>query len=155
MATSTQAARFILPNAPTCIVACSSAVARCWLSEDRQSDWDTLAEFEHEAARHLEQEFQADKPGRSFDSFGRGRHAMSMEHSAREQSNIRFADTVATFLNEAFVAGRYRFLVILAEPKILGMLRGKLSDTTLAAVVFEAPKNLANFDARDVKAYFA
>lgn len=150
----TQTKGYVLPNSPTCIVACSSAIARCWISESRHSDWELLAEFGHDEATRREQDFQSDRPGRSFDSLGRGRHAMSLEHSAKEQSNIRFAETLADFLNRSVTAGKFRHLVILADPKFLGLLRGRLSATAAAAVAFEEPKNLVNLDARDIRAYF-
>ena len=151
----TQPVGFMLPNSPTCIVACSSARARCWLSESPQAEWEDLADFQHEAAMHLEQEFLSDRPGRSFDSFGRGRHAMSVEHSAREQSNIRFANTVADFLNQSIVGGRFEHLVIFADPRFLGLLRDNLSAAARSAVIYEAPRNLVNLEPRDLREYFA
>ena len=150
----TQPKGYVLPNSPTCIVACSSAIARCWFSESRKSDWEILAEFEHEEAARREQDFQSDRPGRSFDSSGQGRHAMSLQHSAKEQSNIRFAETVAEFLNQSVAADKFRHLVIFADPKFLGLLRGRLSDATVSAVALEAPKNLVNLDSRELRAYF-
>jgi protein required for attachment to host cells len=150
----TQPKGYSLPNSPTCIVACSSAIARCWISESRHSDWELMADFAHEEAAQREQDFQSDRPGRSFDSLGRGRHAMSLEHSAKEQSNIRFAETVADFLNHSVAAGQFRHLVIFADPKFLGLLRGRLSHAAAAAVVLETPRNLANVDVREIRAYF-
>ena len=150
----TQPSGYFLPDSPTCIVACSSAVARCWLSESRHSDWEELARFTHEEATRREQDFQSDRPGRSFDSLGRGRHAMSLEHSAKEQSNMRFAETVADFLNQSVNADRFRHVAIFADPKFLGLLRDRLSPATAAAVAFDAAKNLVNLDVREIRRYF-
>ena len=64
---------FLLPNADTCIVACSAAEARFYLSERRFGDWRLLDSMGNPDATLREQELNSDRPGRAFDRFGRGR----------------------------------------------------------------------------------
>ncbi|MDH4124911.1 MAG: host attachment protein [Gammaproteobacteria bacterium] len=144
-----------LPNASTCIAVCAASGARCWCSESAHADWLLVKEIRHESGTQHEAEFSSDKPGRSFDRFGGGRHAMEPESSGRKQALRSFVRQLADFLDRAIAARQFRYLVLIAEPKVLGMLRDSLSATTKKSVVCEAPKNLANLDVSEIRKYFA
>jgi protein required for attachment to host cells len=146
---------FRFPNAPTCIAACSGSGARFWRSDARGSDWSLLKEFRHAAGTQREAEFASDRPGRSFDSFGSGRHSMSKTHSGRDQDEMRFADEVAEFLNRGVLNGDFLKIILFSDPTFLGLLRGRLSATTSNSVVFEAPKNLTYLEPSEIMEYFA
>ncbi|MDH3266536.1 MAG: host attachment protein [Gammaproteobacteria bacterium] len=143
-----------LPNASTCIAVCSAKGARFWHSESRNSDWKLAKQIRHPLGAQHDAEFASDKPGRSFDSFGRGRHAVAKEFSGRQQAVFRFVEQVAEYLNGAVYAGDFRYVVLLADPTILGILRDKLSAAVAKAVVHEAPKNLANLDESEIREFF-
>ena len=145
---------FLLPNEPTCIVACSAAKARIWLSESRFGDWRALTELQNERATRHEAEFVSDRPGRSFDIVGGGRHAMSPKVSRKEQEALRFAREVAAYLNSAIANNEATRLVLLAAPGFLGFLRSELSDAALRAVALADPRNLTNIDEDRIRKYF-
>ena len=145
---------FLLPNDPTCIVACSGAAARLWLSTSRFGEWQMLTELQHPQSATREGELTSDRPGRSFDSFGSGRHAMSQSHSAHEQELVRFADQIAEVVNKGFADGRFQKLVLLAEPGFLGYLRSKLSSAATSGTVLTASKNIASLDEDRIRDYF-
>ena len=145
---------FLLPNAPTCIVACSGSSARLWKSVSRFGAWDTLAEMQHPESDQRDAELVSDRPGRSFDSFGSGRHAMSTRQSEHEHELGRFADEVAGYLNNGLVVGQFENIVLLADPRFLGLLRSRLSSAATAAVVMAAPKNIVNLDVNAIREYF-
>lgn len=145
---------FLLPNEPTCIVACSGSEARLWKSTSRFGAWLHLTELRHPEAANREAEFASDRPGRSFDSFGSGRHAMSQSHSGHEQELSRFAEEVAGYINRSFASGDYMHLVLIADPRFLGYLRSKLSSAASGAVILEASKNLVKLDADEIRSYF-
>ena len=147
-------ANFLLPNEPTCIVACSAAKARFWLSESRFGDWQALTELHNERATQQEADFVSDSPGRSFDSAGSGRHAMSPRVSGQDQEALRFAREVAAYLNSAIANNDAKQLVLLAAPGFLGFLRSELSDAALNAVALAEPKNLADTDEDKIRKYF-
>jgi protein required for attachment to host cells len=147
-------ANFLLPNEPTCIVACSAAKARFWLSESRFGDWRPLTELHNERATRHESNFVSDRPGRSFDIVGGGRHAMSPQVSRKEQEALRFAREVATYLNNAIANNEATQLVLLAAPGFLGLLRSELSDASLRAVALAEPRNLTDIDEDKIKKYF-
>jgi len=147
-------ANFLLPNEPTYIVACSSAAARVWLSESRFGDWQPLTELHNERATQQEADFVSDRPGRSFDIVGSGRHAMSPEVSGQDLETERFAREVADYLNEAIANNNASQLVLLAAPGFLGFLRSALSDAALRAVALAEPRNLSNIEEDEIRKYF-
>lgn len=145
---------FLLPNADTCIVACSAAEARFYLSARRFGNWTLLESMNNPDATLREQELNSDRPGRAFDRFGRGRHAMSPEESARQHGLQIFAHDIAQHLGKGLSAGRFSRLVLVAEPSLLGLLRRKLSASLKRALCCEVPKNPADFDCERLRTLF-
>lgn len=146
---------FLLPNANTCIVACSAAEARLFLSERRFGKWTLIDTLSNPGATLREQEYNSDRPGRAFDRLGKGRHAMSTEESARQHGLQTFAHEIAQHLAKDFSAGRFSRLVLVAEPSVLGLLRRKLSAPLTRALCCEVPKNPADFDQQRLRAIFS
>ncbi len=145
---------FLLPNEPTCIVVCSAAKARFWLSESRFGDWRPLTELHNKRATRKESEFVSDRPGRSFDIVGSGRHAISPQVSGQDQETLRFAREVAAYLNSAIANNEATQLVLLSAPGFLGFLRSELSDAALRAVALAEPRNLTDIDEDKIRKYF-
>lgn len=145
---------FLLPNEPTCIVACSAARARFWKSTSRFGDWKLLAEMQDEAATRAESDFASDRPGRSFDIVGKGRHALSQPDSGQDHQALVFARQVADYLNNAIAESAVSELVIIASPRFLGYLRSELSDTALRAIALAEPRNLSDLDEKEIRSYF-
>ena len=72
-------------------------------------------------------EIMSDRPGRTFDSSGRGRHGKEPRTGPREVEALRFLHDLAERLDEGRKQERYDRLVIVAPPKALGQLRQQLS----------------------------
>lgn len=144
----------LLPNEPTFIVACSGAEARIFMSERRFGNWNQLEHLANPGATLRDQDRNTDRPGRVFDSFGRGRHAMSPEESARDHELQTFAGDITQYLSKAHAAGQFRQLVLVAEPTFLGFLRRKLSPSLRRALSFEVPKNPVDFNVERLQSLF-
>jgi len=145
---------FLLPNVNTCIVACSAAEAHLYLSRRRFGRWILLDSMQNPGATLREQDVYSDRPGRAFDRFGPGRHAMSPEETGRQHGLQIFAHDIAQRLAKDFSAGRFSQLVLVAEPSLLGLLRRKLSAPLKRSLCFEVPKNPADFDRERLRAMF-
>jgi len=145
---------FLLPNAPTCIVACSAADARLWRSSSRFGEWEFLTSMSDASAGKSESEFSSDRPGRAFDSIGAGRHSMSPSASGQQHEMTVFAKKIANYLNQSIANGKFAHIVLIGAPRFLGCLRAELSDVTKRTVVLEAAKNLGDMDADTIKKYF-
>jgi protein required for attachment to host cells len=111
-----------------------------------------VEEIPHPEGRFKNQDFDADKPGRAFDSHGTGRHAMERGHSPVEQAAILFAKRLAERLDQARAAGRYERLVLVAEPRFLGWLREALSPETASRVIASLDKDYAEIEPRALTA---
>lgn len=67
-----------------------------------------------------------DRAGRSFDSYGAGRHAYVPRTDWRTQIRQGFARDLAKRIEEGAVSGRFAKLVLVAPPKALGLIRDSL-----------------------------
>lgn len=152
--TTNNSAGYLLPNEPTYIVACSGAEARIFLTERRFGEWSQIESLENPEATLREQDRNTDRPGRVFDSFGKGRHAMAQEETGREHELQNFANEIAQYLSKAHSAGQFRQLVLIAEPTVLGFVRRKLSSPLKRALSFEVPKNPADFGVERLQSLF-
>jgi protein required for attachment to host cells len=75
---------------------------------------------------------------------------MSQEHEAAEQVSLMFARHLCDKLEKARAENRFGKLVLVAEPRLLGELRGALDKPTAALVSATLDKDLAGVDNRDI-----
>lgn len=87
-----------------------------------------------------------DRPPRSFDRAGAGRHAMDKGRTLHEQEEHNFLRKVAKTIGEAAKHQQFDHLVIAAPPRALGILRGELPDAVHARIRAETPKDLLDED---------
>jgi protein required for attachment to host cells len=109
--------------------------------------------IDNPAGKLKSHELNGDKPGRNFDRRGRGRHAYETEHSPTMHVAEVFAKQLATLLDEGRLEQRYQRLVLVAEPRFLGLLRGSLPETTAGLVSASVDKDLGGTEARDLPRY--
>jgi len=95
-------------------------------------------------------DIDADRPGRTHDRMGPGRHAMEPPTDAHREEKRRFADEIARHLNDAAQAGSYDRLVLVAAPKTLGDLRQALSKEAAAKLDGELAKDLTKIPDHDL-----
>ncbi|MBN8605855.1 MAG: host attachment protein [Caulobacterales bacterium] len=88
-----------------------------------------------------------DRPPRSFDSAGAGRHAMDGGRNLHEAEEEKFLKRVADRVTDAERRNDFDHLVVAAPPRALGLLRSLLSDAAQARVRAETPKDLLDEDA--------
>jgi protein required for attachment to host cells len=106
--------------------------------------------LQHPQAREREQTLTSDRPGRSFDSKGQGRHAMGTSVEPDQQETIRFAKQIADHVQAAHNEGRCDRLLLVAGPPLLGLLREPLNTLT-GLRMSEIEKNLGQYDAREIR----
>lgn len=145
---------FLLPNQPTYVVLADSAESRIFLSKSRFGDWTEVETLQNVGAATREIDRVSDRPGRAFDRFGKGRHAMEPAETNRQHEVRRFANLIGKFLNNAFAEGKYQHLVFVAEPSFLGCLRKEMSAAVTKTVHCEIPMNVAGHDMNKAKLLF-
>lgn len=96
----------------------------------------------HMEARTHERDLISDKPGRSFDSQGSGRHAMEQKMDVKKHDEQMFAESIAEKLEKARNDHKFKELVLIAPPEFLGLLRKELSDQCTKQIKQSIDKDL-------------
>jgi protein required for attachment to host cells len=89
-------------------------------------------------------EIDSDRPGRTFDSVGQGRHAKEPPTDPRRHLKQNFARDMAALLAKASGQGAFDRLVVVAPPQALGDLRAALPAAVCAKVTGEVNKDLTH-----------
>jgi protein required for attachment to host cells len=133
------------------------------LEQDRKSlTFKPVAEREFFGTTAQSKEIASDRPGRTFDSGGRGqpgdagghgRHAMEPSTDPHRHAQYEFARDLSEHLEKAANKGGFDHLVVVAAPKILGDLRNLLPKTVHGKIVAEVDKDLTKIPTRDLGAH--
>lgn len=92
----------------------------------------------------------SDRPGRTFDSGGEGRHAMEPPTDPKRHAKYAFAHEIAGILESARKSHRFERLVVVAPPKALGDLRSEFSVELQRMVTAEMNKDLTQVPTREL-----
>lgn len=109
-----------------------------------------LPEQEMQQTLRPSRDIDADRPGRSYDRVGPGRHAVEPPTDAHREEKRRFAEELANRLNAAALNHSYDRLILVAPAKTLGDLRQALSKEAAAKIDGELSKNLTSFSDHDL-----
>jgi protein required for attachment to host cells len=134
------------------IVVADNSSARIFTVDDPHGELLQVDILEHPEAREHARDLNADRPGRSFDSKGEGRHAMGVSVDPVEQEIIRFARQVVDHLKAACNDGRCNRLLLVAGPHLLGLIRKHL-DLPRDVQVTELEKNLGQYNAHEIRGH--
>ena len=133
------------------IVVADSARARIFAPVVRHGlDLEQVTEILHPESRSHTRALTTDRPGRTFDSEGPGRHGMSESVSPKEHEAWKLCKELADEIETARAQERFDRLVLVAAPAFLGELRKTLSDQSARLVVSELDKNLAQMNTQDI-----
>lgn len=133
------------------VVVASSTHCRIFSHHKHNAPLEELEDLVHPKARLQDRELTSDKPGRTFDRHGPGRHSMGHAVDPSEQESVRFAKEVSERLEAGRMAKAFDRLVVVADPRFLGYLRQELSPATRHCVAKEIPKNLAEADPASIR----
>ena len=93
-----------------------------------------------------------DRPPRSFDRVGAGRHAMDGGRSLHEMEEEKFLKRVAERLGEAEKQKQFDHLIIAAPPRALGLLRYMLPAGAKLRIRADVSKDLLGESAPKLRA---
>lgn len=137
----------------TWVVVADSGAARIFSAASPVGPLEEREDFAHPEARVRERALASDKPGRAFDSFGKGRHSMGQQEGPRERSAMDFARLLAGRIGGARAKGEIDRVVLVAAPEFLGMLRASLDDETKKRVESEFAFNLVSMRPDEIRAH--
>lgn len=134
----------------TWILVAHRAGARLFENKGPGKGLNLVQDIPHPEGKLRNQDIDSDQPGRSFDRFGQGRHALGTEQEPKEHLAVLFAKELAELLDDGRNQHRYQRLVLIAGPDFLGVLRGALNPQITALVTTSLAKNLANVTDTDI-----
>lgn len=134
------------------IVVADSSRCRIFASDKPAGPLEEIETLAHPEGRLHERDLASDRPGRAFDSKGKGRHAMSSEVGVKKHEAIVFAVRIAERLERGRGKEAFDRLVLVAPPSFLGLLRERLKRPLRARVAREVGKNMALLKARALRA---
>ncbi len=137
----------------TWVLVCDGARGRIFVNRGPGSGLDQIESQEDDEARAPTRAIGADRPGRAFDSFGEGRHAMAPRADWHRFAKENFAKGMAAIVNSAALEEGFDSLVLVAPPRVLGDLRQALNDQAGARVTAEIGKDLTQVAAHDLPPY--
>lgn len=132
------------------IIVADGARARFFQTANRGRTLTPALDRELIADNRAGREIMADRPGRVKDRMTPGRHAMEPPTDPREAERIELAREVAEVLDAERKRGGFDELILIAPPKMLGLIREALSDETRARVGEELAKDFSKLDARQL-----
>lgn len=134
----------------TWIVIAHRGGARVFESRGPGKGLEPVTTLENPAGKLKNQEIDSDKQGRAFDRRGAGRHAYSREQEPTEHVAEQFAKQVAGLLEDGRTAQKYERLVLVADPRFLGVLRAALSSQAASHVTATLDKDFGGVPDRDL-----
>lgn len=128
----------------TWILVADGARARILVNQGPGKGIEQLAGADFRADHSPSGALMSDRPGRTFDSAGDGRHAMGAKTDPHTAAKRDFAGQIADFLEHNAQQKKFGRLIILAAAKTLGDLRAALPDPVRALVTAEVAKDLTH-----------
>ncbi|PXX11852.1 protein required for attachment to host cells [Nitrosomonas ureae] len=123
------------------VLVANSGNATLFTADSPTASLTELMNFDNPSARVKQMELSSDRPGRSFDSHGEGRHAMAVEVEPKEQEQIRFAKLIVDRLEQGRVENAFERLVVVAAPTFLGLLRAHFNAPLSSLLSMEIDKD--------------
>ena len=133
------------------ILVADAARARIFSAKGPGKDLQPVEQLISPEARLHERDIDADRPGRVFDSFGKGRHATGTSTSPKEQEALRFAHEVVNHIEQGRIANRFDRLILVAEPHFLGLLRKAIKPALKQTITAEINKDLSKATDREIR----
>ena len=116
------------------VVVADEYQATLFAREKRYSPMQEVKSLQNDVAREKDSALESDRGGRSFDSRGKGRHAMGGDESGvKAQSYLLFAKEIAERIASAKQRRKFDRLVVVAAPRFLGVLRPALMSAGIEA----------------------
>lgn len=133
------------------VVVANQSEARVYAQEGPRGELVELNHIANPGGQKMDSQLVSDRPGRSFDIAGEGRHAMEPSTDPKEYEAIRFAKDLARDLDVARARNAFDKLVLVAAPEFLGLLRHELTPPAAKLVEREIDKNLLPVAANELR----
>jgi len=136
---------------PVWILVAHESGARIFNRWNPQSGLELIERIEHPIGRAKAGELLSDKPG-SDEEWGSsgGKHSFGERLGPTDKNAIDFARELAKALDKARDRNQFDYLILVAGPRFLGMLRQLLPARTADRVVATLDQNLGTMEDREI-----
>lgn len=134
----------------TWILIANAARARVFALQNKGRSLETAWELEHAGSSLLSRDIASDRPGRTFDRAGDGRHAKEPPTDPTRYEKERFAREVAQKLDNDRKQNNFDELIIVAPPRFLGDLRLAMPAQLEGCVSKEVNKDLSKLKPAEI-----
>lgn len=135
------------------ILVADSCRARIFTAETLSSPLKEMDGLIHSEGRLMDRELTTDLPGKNRGEDGKSGHAFEQPTDPKQHEVDSFARLVVQHLEDADNANKINRLLLIAEPKFLGLLREHLPKHLKDRVSFELDKNITQLDIDDIRNY--
>lgn len=140
-------------NKATWVVIANKAEANIYKVE-KNSIGPLVCKLEHPESRLLDHDLVTSGPGKSYESVGKGRHAVEPRVSPKKQEFSHFAKDLAHAIDAARARGEIERFYLVANPSFLGLVRQELGKQTLELLAGEVAKDLIHARTDEIRDYF-
>ena len=134
------------------VVVADESQAVVYARDSRSGPMYELFVLDNADGRKKPGELVSDRGGRSFDSFGAGRHAMAKERSTPKKHVAEvFAKQIAERIGKACHMGRCRGYALVAAPRFLGLLRDAVETSCSVTPYTTVAKEVVGKDTRFIQ----
>jgi protein required for attachment to host cells len=137
----------------TCYIVADGEHARVLLHDGRH--FTQLRAFDSASAHQDSSDMGSERPGRSVESMGTGRHAIEPRSDPKSRAKTSFAHQIAQIANQAAAEGAFDQLVLVAPPHCLNDIKPALDAAVAAMLVGEDPKDLVKLPTTELHARLA
>lgn len=136
------------------VIVADESSATLYTRISRHGDLNKVRTLRNEEGRKRAGEILADRGGRSFDSFGKGRHTMAREKTGpKAHIAEQFAKQIAVHIGDVVRGGACRGYSLVAPPKFLGILRDAIYRDCKLEPVTTIDKELVGLPVDDLRRY--
>ena len=139
----------------TWIVIADGARAQIFAQKGRMADLEPVLSRNCHAGRQRSQELVSDRPGRTFDSGGQGRHAKEPPTDPHRHAKALLAHEIADLLDRERKRHAYESLVLVAPAQALGDLHRHLDTATRKLVKVEIVKDLTHLSLTELQEHLS
>lgn len=126
----------------TWILAANRTRARLFELDEREHDISEIEDFANPEGRAPAGSRGENRPPRTFDSMGEGRHAIEPRTEPVLKFAERFARRISSVLEDGRTRHKFEHLMLVAPPRFLGHLRDCMPDNLRVCVVREVSKDM-------------
>lgn len=135
----------------TWVVVAENSRARIFAMDAINLPLRELEDLTNPEGRLQQRELVSDRPGRTFNSQGTGRHSKQAPLDKNRQFSMEFARTLSQSIEDGRMQGKFDWLVLIAPPKFLGALRQQLDKKTHRLITKEIHKNIVREDEASIR----